>query len=166
MPSDDFLNRFFDPGCRERSLLDWQGKPPSIWDAIGGGLVSATIGAFFWGMFASVCPINLECFPLIGVSFLVGKAVGVFGRGSDYRFGLVGCVFALLGSFIGNLVVFWGLVLREMGCLPHTFLHPTALFLIFLDQCQWFDLLMGQVGHGPADELRTISLHQLCRLLP
>ena len=78
-------------------------KPrPSLFGALLAGAVAAAIGAAVWGAITAFTGYQIG-YMAIGVGFLVGIAVRMFGRGRQITFGLVGAIFAGLGCAAGNL---------------------------------------------------------------
>ncbi|MBN1254841.1 MAG: hypothetical protein JXA50_06165 [Deltaproteobacteria bacterium] len=68
-----------------------------------GGLVAAIIGAIIWGIITYVTNFQIG-WMAVGVGFLVGIGVRLFGKGLDTIFGIFGAVLALFGCLAGNLL--------------------------------------------------------------
>ena len=67
------------------------------------GVVAASIGAALWALI-TVATNHQIGFMALGVGFLVGYAVRMFGKGVDTGFGVLGAVLALAGCLAGNLL--------------------------------------------------------------
>lgn len=68
-----------------------------------GGVVAAIVSAILWAVITAVTHAQIG-FIAVGVGFLVGMAVRLFGRGSDPIFGMVGAVLSLAAILVGNLL--------------------------------------------------------------
>lgn len=67
------------------------------------GIVAASVGAIIWAAITAATEYQIS-WMAIGVGFLVGCAVQIFGKGVDKHFGVVGAVLSLLGCLAGNLL--------------------------------------------------------------
>lgn len=76
------------------------------------GAVGAVIGAVLWGVITAVTHYQIG-FMAIGVGFLVGFLVRLFGRGISTAFGISGAVLSLLGCVAGNLLAITIFVAKE-----------------------------------------------------
>lgn len=72
--------------------------------AIMGGVAAAIVGAGIWAAIAAAAASTLG-WMAIGVGCLVAFAVRFLGKGVTNSFGIVGAIFALLGSLMGNVAV-------------------------------------------------------------
>jgi hypothetical protein len=98
----------FDPAKAELlmgKLLEQQNLPM----AVVGGVVAALVGAAIWGAVTVLTKFQIG-WMAVGVGFLVGYAVRIFGKGVSSSFGVVGAVCALLGCLLGNLLSACGFV--------------------------------------------------------
>ena len=80
--------------------------------ALIGGLISALIGAAIWTAVTLSTGYQIG-WMAVGVGFLVGFAVRIFGQGSEPVFGVIGAIFALLGCVLGNLFSGIGFIAQE-----------------------------------------------------
>ena len=78
------------------------------------GVVAAGIGAALWALITAATNYQIG-FMALGVGFLVGHAVRVFGKGVDTGFGVLGAVLALAGCLAGNLLAACIIASREMN---------------------------------------------------
>ena len=67
------------------------------------GLAAALIGAFIWGAITAITHYQIG-WMAVGVGFLVGYAVRLFGKGVEPRFGYLGAGLALFGCLAGNIL--------------------------------------------------------------
>jgi hypothetical protein len=70
---------------------------------IVGGVVAAGIGASIWALITVVTNYQIG-WMAVGVGFLVGYAVRMFGKGIDKIFGIASATLSLLGCLAGNLL--------------------------------------------------------------
>ena len=73
------------------------------------GLVAAIAGAVAWAVITVTTQYQIG-WMAIGVGFLVGLAVRKFGRGITTPFAVAGCLLALLGCLLGNLLSACGFI--------------------------------------------------------
>lgn len=78
------------------------------------GLIAAAVGAGVWAAISASTGFQIG-WMAVGVGFLVGFAVRMFGKGIDRSFGLVGGGLALLGCLAGNLLTIVVLVSQQEG---------------------------------------------------
>ena len=76
--------------------------PASLLSGFGAGLTVVVIGGFFWSLAQMMTGMALTWVPMLSMGCIVGIAVGKGGRGSNYRFGLLGMALAVLGCFTGD----------------------------------------------------------------
>ena len=69
---------------------------------IGGG-AAAIVGAILWALITVITDYQMGLMA-IGVGFLVGYAVQIFGKGVDTIFGIMGAGLALVGCLAGNFL--------------------------------------------------------------
>jgi hypothetical protein len=67
-----------------------------------GGIIAATIGAIIWAIITALTNFQIG-WMAVGVGFLVGFAVRIYGKGLDSIFGIMGAILSLLGCLAGNL---------------------------------------------------------------
>jgi len=68
-----------------------------------GGAIAAVLAAIIWAAISVFTGYQIG-WMAIGVGFLVGAAVRVFGRGIDRPFGIAGAILSLAGCLIGNFL--------------------------------------------------------------
>jgi hypothetical protein len=68
-----------------------------------GGAVAAAIGAAIWGIITAATNFQIG-WMAVGVGFLVGYGVRIFGKGIDKSFGAVAAILSLAGCLAGNLL--------------------------------------------------------------
>jgi hypothetical protein len=73
------------------------------------GMVAALIGAGVWAGVTVATGYQIG-YLAIGVGFLVGVAVRIFGKGVTTPFAVAGCVLALAGCALGNVLSICGFV--------------------------------------------------------
>jgi hypothetical protein len=76
---------------------------------IVGGLLAAIVGGAIWAGVTVATEYQIG-WMAVGVGFLVGLAVRVFGKGLSPAFGVVGALCALLGCLLGNVLSACGFV--------------------------------------------------------
>jgi hypothetical protein len=69
--------------------------------AVLGGLIGALVGAAIWAVITVSTHYQIG-WMAIGVGFLVAVLVRYFGKGIDRVFGIIGALFAMFGSMLGN----------------------------------------------------------------
>lgn len=71
--------------------------------AITAGIVSAMVGAGIWAAVTVATGYQIG-WMAVGVGFLVGFSVRIFGKGISEQFGYAGAICALLGCIVGNFL--------------------------------------------------------------
>ena len=107
------------------------------------GVVAAVIGAVIWAVITVTTNYQIG-WMAVGVGFLVGYAIKIFGKGVDPVFGISGAVIALLGCVAGNLltVVIIGSNQEQVGVLTVlTRLTPGIVVDLLKETFQPMDLL-------------------------
>lgn len=107
------------------------------------GLAAALIGAAVW---AGVAVLTNHHYGIvaIGIGFLVGYAVRMFGKGIDTSFGVVGAAIALLGCAAGNFLSVVAFVSQQEGIPFFDLLAgvtPTVMVSVMKDTFRAMDLL-------------------------
>jgi len=82
--------------------------------AIVGGLAAAVVGAALWAIVTLATGVQIG-WMAVGVSFLVGGAVRLIGKGMAKPFGYVGATLSLLGCLLGNLLSLCAIVGQQEG---------------------------------------------------
>ena len=93
--------------------------------AIGGGLISAIVGAVVWAAVTVVTKYQIG-WMAVGLGVIVGLAVRKYGKGISPAYGCIGAVLSLIGCLLGNLLSYGGFVAQQQG-LP---LIQTELMLL------------------------------------
>lgn len=79
-----------------------------------GSLLAAVGGALLWALISLVSGTGISSMA-IGVGFLVGSTVHMFGQGIDRPFGRLGAAMSAFGCVLGTYLATWMLVAREAG---------------------------------------------------
>jgi hypothetical protein len=82
--------------------------------AIMAGGIAALLGACVWASITIVTHYQIG-WMAVGVGFLVGYAIQIFGKGIDRAFGVVGAFWSLLGCAAGNLLTVVGTLARQQN---------------------------------------------------
>jgi hypothetical protein len=91
------------------------GQPkPNLALGCMGGLLAAGLGAALWTIISLITHYQIG-WMAVGVGFLVGFLVRVFGRGNSPTFGVIGAALALSGCLLGNYLMIGILSARELG---------------------------------------------------
>jgi len=111
--------------------------------ALLGGVLAAVLGAAIWASITVITGYQIG-FMAIGVGFLVGYAVRIFGKGIKPIFGVIGATFALFGCILGNIftMAYFGSV--ELGMSFFEFLTVLEIAVIpelLVETFQPMDLL-------------------------
>jgi hypothetical protein len=110
---------------------------------LAGGIGVAVIAAAVWAL-VTVLTNHQYGLVAIGVGFLVGYAVRIFGKGVDTIFGVTGAAVSLLGCVAGNFLTVLVFVSRQKG-VPFLDLlsrvTPGVIGAVLKDTFQPMDLL-------------------------
>lgn len=87
-------------------------KEENMWAGAIAGLLACVAGAAVWAL-VSVSTGYQIGYMAIGMGFLVGYAMRIFGKGIRPVFGIMGALFALLGCILGDYLSFIGFIARE-----------------------------------------------------
>lgn len=79
-----------------------------------GGLAASIIGAILWAIITILTEFQIG-WMAVGVGFLVGYAVRIFGKGLNKTFGIIGAAFSLFGCLVGNVLTICIFISREEG---------------------------------------------------
>ncbi len=104
-------NEGLDP-AQERYVRDRLLSEQSLGGGILAGTVAGLIGAILWAIVTVVTGYQIG-FMAIGIGFLVGYGVRIFGKGIDRSFGFTGGLLALLACAAGNVLAACGMVARQ-----------------------------------------------------
>lgn len=77
-----------------------------------GGVVAMLVSAIVWGAVTYITNYQIG-YLAVGVGFLVGIAVKFFGRGKTAIFGISSAILALIGTMLGNLMFYSGIIAKE-----------------------------------------------------
>ena len=78
------------------------------------GAVAALIGSTAWAAVTVLTKYQIG-WMAVGVGFLVGYAVRVFGKGISKIYGMVGAVLSLMGCLVGNLLSLCAILSKQEG---------------------------------------------------
>ena len=78
-----------------------------------GGLIGGGIGAALWAGITYVTEYQIG-WMAVGVGFLVGIGIRLFGKGIDKVFGIAGGVISIISIIIGNFLVSLGLLSKAL----------------------------------------------------
>lgn len=118
-------------------------SPGNLPLALAAGVVAALIGAVLWAVITVATGYQIG-FMAVGVGFLVGFAVGKFGRGSTLPFQISGAVLALLGCVLGNFFTVIGFASNQSDMGVFQMLgqvDPSAVLSVMTEAAQPMDLL-------------------------
>lgn len=79
-----------------------------------GGAIAMLVSAIIWGAVTYFTQYQIG-YLAVGVGFLVGIGVKFFGRGKTVIFGISSAVLALIGTMLGNLMFYSGIIAKEEG---------------------------------------------------
>jgi hypothetical protein len=77
-----------------------------------GGAVAMLVSAIVWGAVTYFTNYQIG-YLAVGVGFLVGIAVKYFGRGKTAIFGISSAILALMGTMLGNLMFYSGIIAKQ-----------------------------------------------------
>ena len=110
---------------------------------IAGGFGAAILGAFIWGVISALTKYQIG-YMAVGVGFLVGFAVRIFGKGVDTKFGIAAAGLALFGCMLGNLLTVCIMISFEYK-VPimdlFKILNPELIWVFMKESFQVMDLL-------------------------
>lgn len=133
-----------------------------------GGIIGGAIGAALWAVITVLTNFQIG-WMAVGVGFLVGYGVRLFGRGVDTSFGVVGAALALLGCFAGNLLTVVIVLSREehMPFLDLLFrLDPRIALELMKATFEPIDLLFYGIAiyEGYRLSIKQLTQEELARL--
>ncbi len=102
-----------DPAKIERWIADLRARQNFPLAAVA-GLLAAIVGALIWAVVTVLTNYQIG-WMAVGVGFLVGGVVRLFGRGLEKRFGYLGAGMALFGCLLGNCLAYCMLIARDAG---------------------------------------------------
>jgi hypothetical protein len=112
---------------------------------LAAGGLAAVIGAVLWAVVTVITNYQIG-WMAIGVAFLVGVAIRVFGKGIDNIYRFMGAGLALFGVVLGNLLMIAALLARQetlplLTVLNYMLLHPAADVQMLTQSFSPIDLL-------------------------
>ena len=115
----------------------------NLFAALLGGSVAAAVGAVLWAVIAVMTGMMIG-WVAVGIGFMVGYTVRIFGKGSEPMFQILGAVLSLLGCLAGNLLMVCAFVSRQqqiplLTLLTH--LNPAVIVSLMVDTFSAMDLL-------------------------
>lgn len=111
--------------------------------AVGTGLLAAIVGEMVWAVVTVMTSYQIG-WMAVGVGFLVGGMVRLFGRGVDKRFSYLGAGMALFGCLLGNCLTYCMFIARDAGlsiAAVLTQVNPGALPNLMLSNLHPLDIL-------------------------
>jgi hypothetical protein len=117
-----------DPAQTEELMAGLRAEQ-SLTIGILGGLLAAVVGAILWATVTVATGFQIG-WMAVGVGFMVGRTVGVLGRGVTKRFGYIGAALSLIGCLIGNLLSVCVIVAQQQELALSfvlTHLNPAAI---------------------------------------
>ncbi len=115
-----------------------------------GGSIAMLICAVIWGIISYFLEYQIS-WMAIGVGFLVGLAVKMFGKGKSLIFGVSSGVLSLIGCVLGNYLFYIGILSREwevpfLRVLFGVTLDPATIIKIFTAGFDFRDLLFYAIA--------------------
>jgi hypothetical protein len=86
----------------------------SLVKGIGGGFISAIVGAVIWAAVTVVTQYQIG-WMAVGIGFLVGMAVRKYGKGLTPMYGVIGAALSLFGCLLGNVLTVGGWIAQQRG---------------------------------------------------
>ncbi len=135
---------------------------------LAGGIGAAVIAAAAWAL-VTVLTEHHYGLVAIGVGFLVGYAVRIFGKGVDTIFGATGAAVSLLGCVAGNFLTVLVFVSRQEG-IPFLDLlsrvTPGVIGAVLKDTFQPMDLLFYGLAtyFGYKYSFKPLTAEELAKL--
>lgn len=127
-----------------------------------GGAVAMLVSAIAWGALTYFTNYQIG-YAAVGVGFLVGLAVKYFGRGKTMIYGISSALLALLGTMLGNLIFYSGVIAKEeavpfLTVFFYFLTAPTDLVGLFAAAFNFMDILFyglaAYVGFTTALDIR------------
>lgn len=117
-----------DPAQAQELMAGLRAEQNLVMGIVGGSL-AAVVGAILWATVTVATGFQIG-WMAVGVGFMVGRTVGVLGRGVEKRFGYAGVVLSLGGCLIGNMLSVCVIVAQQQELALSfvlTHLNPAAL---------------------------------------
>ncbi len=170
----DQANDQFETGTAEIDQVKVQMLVQEIKDnqnllfGIMGGIVAAGIGASIWALITVATDYQIG-WMAVGVGFLVGYGVRIFGKGIHKSFGIAGAILSLLGCLAGNLLTTCIVISRHQNIplLDLVFrLNPEVIVELTTATFNPMDLLFYAIAvyEGYRFSFRRLSKEELERL--
>src|SRR5262245_1738578 len=102
-----------DPLILQAALQRIRGEQNLLMAVVAGG-AGALLGACVWAAITVTTNFQIG-WMAVGVGFLVGYAVKIFGKGIDKSFGIIGAAWSLLGCAAGNLFTVVGSIAKHQN---------------------------------------------------
>jgi hypothetical protein len=102
-----------DPLILQAALQRLRSEQNLVLAVLAGG-VAALSGACVWAAITFATSFQIG-WMAVGVGFLVGYAVRMFGKGIDRSFAIVGAVWSLAGCAVGNLLSVIGVISKHQN---------------------------------------------------
>lgn len=116
----------------------------NLWAGFIGGTIGAIIGAISWAVITILTETEFGI-AAIGIGYLSGCGVRIFGKGVDQKFGIMGAVLALTGWIIGKILTIV-IFLADINQIPvykmliNAFSNPNEILEILHNTSQLKDL--------------------------
>lgn len=143
----------------------------SLAGGVCAGLGAALAGAAIWAVVTVATQFQIG-WMAVGVGFVVGHAVRVFGKGVTMPFGLLGAGFALAGCILGNLMSVCGFVAKQesipvVSLILSTLAQPKLAWELLRISFQPLDLLFYGIAlyEGYKFSFRRITRQELADAL-
>ena len=133
------------------------------------GAGAAALGAAIWAVVTAATGWQIG-FLAIGVGYLVGYAVRMFGNGVDTSFGIAGATLSLLGCVAGNLLTVCIFIGQEQGIEVMDILSQLDFAIateLIVDTSGPMDLLFYGFAayYGYKNSIRQISKEEMATLV-
>jgi hypothetical protein len=127
------------------SAIEDPEEAPNIFLGVIAGGLATLIGALVWAAVSYFTGYQIGWIS-IGVGFLVGIAIRVFGKGNSLSFGILGGVLSLVAVLLGNLLFYSGIIASQegmsfVGVLFGMIFSPIGTLEIFAAAFEFIDLL-------------------------
>jgi hypothetical protein len=99
---------------RVKAYLSELQSQQSLLRGVGGGFISAIVGAMIWATVTVVTRYQIG-WMAVGVGFLVGLGVRKYGKGLSPMYGVIGAVLSFFGCLLGNVLTLGGWIAQQKG---------------------------------------------------
>ncbi len=156
---------------RVKAYLSELQSQQSLVRGIGGGFISAVVGAVIWATVTVVTQYQIG-WMAVGVGFLVGLAVKKYGKGLTPTYGMIGATLSLFGCLLGNVLSYGGFHAQQQG-IPVVraelllLMNPLVVAQLLADTFDPRDILFYGIAiyEGYKFSFRTISEGEIATLI-